>query len=162
MLGLGCAAHIPKEALQLSQESLQVRQMQSRRFVTMDEAKLLNASAALLQDMGFNIEEANAPLGVLVGFKERSAVTAAQVTLAILAAVGGVYTPIDKSQIMRASLVTRPYGNEKETTVRITFQRVVYNTRGEITKAEPIIDPGAYQEFFSKLSKSVFLQANQI
>lgn len=158
----GCAVNIPKEALTLSQESLQNRQMQTRKFETLDESKLLNASAAVLQDLGFEIEEANAPLGVLVGSKMRDATDAAQVTFAVLAAMGGRPVPIDKEQKMRASLVTQPLPNGKETKVRITFQRIVYNTQGQVTKAEAIIDPLAYQEFFAKLSKSAFLEANQI
>ena len=157
-----CAGNIPKEALTLSQESLQNRQMQTRKFETLDESKLLSASTAVLQDLGLEIEEANAPLGVLVGSKMRDATDAAQVTLAVLAAIGGRPVPIDKEQKMRASLVTQPLPNGKETKVRITFQRIVYNTQGQVTRAEAIIDPQVYQEFFSKLSKSVFLEANQI
>lgn len=162
LLAAGCTVKIPEDALRLSSESMQARQMETRRFDTTDENKLLGASAALLQDMGFGIEESNASLGVLVGSKERSAVDAAQVTLAIVAAIGGVQTPIDTTQKMRASLITRPLGNGKETLVRITFQRIVFNSHGQISAAESIIDQQIYQEFFSKLSKSVFLQANQI
>lgn len=158
----GCAGNIPKEALTLQPESLQNRQMQTRRFATTDENKLLGASTALLQDMGFSMEEANAPLGVLVASKMRDATDAAQVTLAVIAAIGGRPVPIDKEQKMRASVVTKILPNGKEVSVRVTFQRIVFNTQGGVTKAEAIIDPLIYQEFFSKLSKSVFLEANQI
>jgi hypothetical protein len=136
--------------------------MQTRRFATTDENKLLGASTALLQDMGFSMEEANAPLGVLVASKMRDATDAAQVTLAVIAAIGGRPVPIDKEQKMRASVVTKILPNGKEVSVRVTFQRIVFNTQGAVTKAEAIIDPQIYQEFFSKLSKSVFLEANQI
>jgi hypothetical protein len=158
----GCVGNIPKEALTLQPESLQNRQMQTRRFATTDENKLLGASTALLQDMGFSMEEANAPLGVLVASKMRDATDAAQVTLAVIAAIGGRPVPIDKEQKMRASVVTKILPNGKEVSVRVTFQRIVFNTQGAVTKAEAIIDPQIYQEFFSKLSKSVFLEANQI
>jgi hypothetical protein len=136
--------------------------MQTRRFATTDENKLLGASTALLQDMGVSMEEANAPLGVLVASKMRDATDAAQVTLAVIAAIGGRPVPIDKEQKMRASVVTKILPNGKEVSVRVTFQRIVFNTQGAVTKAEAIIDPQIYQEFFSKLSKSVFLEANQI
>ncbi len=69
----------------LKPESMQNRQMQTRRFATTDEGHLLNASTALLQDMGFTLEEANAPLGVLVASKMRDATSAGNVTLAVVA-----------------------------------------------------------------------------
>ncbi|MDF9391743.1 hypothetical protein ELQ36_04355 [Methylococcus capsulatus] len=167
LLGLtlltGCAGKIPKEALALSQESLQVRQLETRRFATRDESQLLNASSALLQDMGFSIEEVNAPLGVLVGKKTRDARRAGQIVGAVLLALlTRVPMPTDSYQIMRASLVTRPLSNGKDTAVRITFQRIVYDTQERVTAAEPILEPEIYQEFFAKLSKSVFLDAQQI
>ncbi|QXP83835.1 hypothetical protein [Methylococcus sp. Mc7] len=167
LLGLavlsGCAGKIPKEALALSQESLQVRQLETRRFATRDEAQLLSASSALLQDMGFTLEEVNAPLGILVGQKTRDARRAGQIAGAVLLAlITRVPMPTDSYQIMRASLVTRPQPNGKETAVRITFQRIVYDTQERVTAAEPILEPEIYQEFFAKLSKSVFLEAQQI
>jgi hypothetical protein len=158
-----CAPKIPKEALMLKPESMQNRQMQTRRFATTDEGHLLSASTALLQDMGFTMEEANAPLGVLVASKMRDATTAGNVTLAVVATLL-TRQPVayDKEQKMRASVVTKLLPNGKEMSVRVTFQRIVFNTQGQVTTAEAIIEPEAYQEFFSKLSKSVFLEANQI
>jgi len=50
----GCAQTIPKEALELRPESLQLRQLQTRSFDTKDEKKLLTAGAGVLQDLGFN------------------------------------------------------------------------------------------------------------
>ncbi len=160
----GCEPGIPKEALELSPESLKDRQLQTRRFETRDEAKLLSASALLLQDLGFTLDESETKLGVIVGSKTRSAVNAGQVVFAIIiAGLGGGAMPIDKAQKMRASLVTRPVGDSGDSTaVRITFQRIVWNTRGQITTAERMNDPKVYQEFFSKLSKSVFLEAHEI
>jgi hypothetical protein len=158
-----CAPKIPKEALMLKPESMQNRQMQTRRFATTDEGHLLNASTALLQDMGFTLEEANAPLGVLVASKMRDATSAGNVTLAVVATLL-TRQPVsyDKEQKMRAAVVTKLLPNGKEMSVRVTFQRIVFNTQGQVTTAEAIIEPEAYQEFFSKLSKSVFLEANQI
>ena len=48
------------------------------------------------------------------------------------------------------------------TAVRITFQRIVYTNKGFISRSEPLGTPEIYQEFFDKLSKALFLEAQQI
>ena len=168
LITLSCANRIPNEALQLSKESLKNRQLQTRYFDT-DERTLLSASAALLQDLGFNINESETKLGVIVCSKKRSAKSVGQIVGSVLLALfTGVYTPVDKEQLIRASLVTKPlYKDDHETSkcrtaVRITFQRIVVNTEGQITRRECINDPKIYQEFFDKLSQSLFLEANEI
>jgi len=167
-LFVSCATTIPKEALQLSKESLKDRQLQTRRFDT-DEKTLLSASAAVLQDLGFTINESETDLGVIACSKERDATSAGQIAGAVfLALLTGAVTPVDKQQLIRASLVTRPVHIDEtdkskcQTAVRITFQRIVINTQGQITRREGINEANIYQEFFDKLSQSVFLEAHEI
>ena len=80
----------------------------------------------------------------------------------------GAVMPVDKEQLIRASLVTNPVyidENDKskcQTSVRVTFQRVVTNTQNQITRLECIEEPKIYQEFFDKLSQSLFLEAHEI
>ena len=150
----GCQT-IPKDALTLSPESLAERQMQTRKYETKDEAKILAACAGLLQDMGFNIDESETELGLIASSKIRSAINTGQVVAAVMiAALGGGNTPVDQKQKMRASVVTRPVGEQGEyIAARVTFQRIVTNTEGQVTKSESLKDPSIYQEFFDKLSK---------
>ena len=164
VLVAGCEQTIPKDALQLTPESLAQRQAQTRRFDTADEAMLLSASAAVLQDLGFNLDESETKLGLVVASKDRDATEAGQVVGAVLIAVlTGVSVPIDKRQKIRALLVTRPVGESGDTTaVRVTFQRVVWNSEGQVSKSESLTEPELYQEFFSRLSKSVFLEVHEI
>lgn len=163
LLMTGCQT-LPKDALSLSPESLAQRQMQTRKYETKDEAKILAACAGLLQDMGFNIDESETKLGLISASKMRSAVSAGQQVAAVLVALlGGGVMPTDKEQKMRASIVTKPAGEHGEyIAVRVTFQRIVWNTQGQVTKSESLVDPQIYQEFFDKLSKSIFLEAQAI
>ena len=157
-----CNQTIPKSALQLNPESFELRQLQTRTFSTSNEKKLIMAGAGVLQDLGFAIDESETKLGVIVGSKDRDAVEAGQVAAAIFVALlGGGAMPIDNNQKIRASLVTRSKG-KKETNLRITLQRIVWNTQGQVSRTESIEDVQIYQEFFSKLSKAVFLDANEI
>lgn len=167
---VGCQTPSVKQqaaALTLSQKSLSDRQMQSRRFDTQDERFVLAACSGVLQDLGFNIDESSVETGLIVASKDRDAVEAGQVTgqvfLALLAAAAGVqYDPTwDRNQKIRISIISKPTP-DKKTMVRVTFQRLIWNTKGVISRVESIGDAKLYQEFFDKLSQSVFLEANQI
>lgn len=164
MVVLGCARKLPKEALQLTPESLRLRQLQTRRFESKDEKALLAAGAAVLQDLGFTLDESETGLGVIVASKDRSAVETAQVVGSIfLALVAGVSVPWDEKQKIRSSLITRPAGPDSNNTfVRVTFQRIVWNTQGQVSRTEPLDEPMFYQEFFERLSKAVFLHAHEL
>lgn len=157
----GCASSAKNSALQMTEPTLEVRSRSTRRFDTQDEKKILSASAALLQDLGFTLDNSDTRVGLIVASKDRSAVEAGQVAGKI--AVGvllGADVPVDKYQKLRASVVTKPLGSS--IAVRVTFQRTVWNDRNAVSRLERIDDPKIYQEFFDKLSKSVFLEAHEI
>ena len=158
-----CQQSVPKEALQLSPDSLQRRQAQTRVFETSDEAEILSASAALLQDLGFTLDESEVDLGVIVASKNRDATEVGQVVGAVAVAVlFGARMAVDDQQRIRAALVTRKLEDRRGYAVRLTMQRIVWNTDGQVSKTEPIDDEQIYQEFFDKLSKSVFLEAQEL
>ena len=157
-----CTQSIPKDALMLSPESLADRQLQTRVFETDDEKGILTAGAALLQDLGYTIDDSEVPCGVIVCSRDRDVTEAGQVVGAVLVAVLTGYVPaIDKKQKVIASLVTRPIGDNR-IAVRITFQHMVWNTAEKLVKNETIKNPEVYQDFFGKLSKSVFLTAHEL
>jgi len=167
LVSAGCAT-IPKDALVLTPDSLERRQLQTRRIEGISEKDLLAASTGVLQDLGFNLDESETRLGVIVASKDRSAVTKSQVLGAVLLALLGSYTDVDKTQKIRVSLVTRPALAQDGTAladtqlIRITIQRIVTNTAGLVTRVESIEEPEIYREFFDKLSKSIFLEVHQL
>lgn len=155
------------EVLQLEADANALRELQTRRFDTRDESKLLRVSAALLQDLGFNLDESEPEVGLLVASKERSAVETDEVVGAIALSVvlsvlsqSHVQMPWDQVQKMRVSVVTRPITDA--VSVRVTFQRVVWNNEGQISVLEPLQEPDHYVEFFDRLSKAVFLEAHEL
>lgn len=161
---IGCQT-IPRDALKLSPESLEKRALQTRKYEGISEKDILSASAGVIQDLGFNIDESETKLGVIVGSKERSALAAGQAVTAILvAAMSGDSASIEKNQKLRVSLVVRPTpkGNDKKHFVRVTFQRMVWDTQGKITRIEGLDQLEIYQEFFDRLSKAVFLEGHKI
>ncbi|MDW7708876.1 MAG: hypothetical protein SCH98_00265 [Deferrisomatales bacterium] len=138
------------------------RQVQTRTFDTSDEAKILEASAAVLQDLGYTIDASEVPCGVIVCSRDRDVTNPGEVVgKVLLAALVGTPATWNKRQKVVASLVTRPLG-ENRIAVRITFQHMVWNTQNQMTKNETIKEPAVYQEFFERLSKSVFLAAHDL
>jgi len=155
-------------ALTLAPDIAGKRQQQMRQFDTNDEAFLLSASASVLQDLGFTIEEASAGAGLLMASKDRDAVEAQQVAgqlilAALVAAAGGRADPVwEKQQKIRVSVATRRSANPHVMVARVTFQRVIWNTKDQVSRTETIEDPRIYQEFFRKLSQATFLTAHDI
>jgi hypothetical protein len=175
----------PNELLQLSPDSAANKAMQTRRFDAADETELLSASAAALQDLGFQISESVREVGFLRAAKERSAreygqeITRALVALlstvgSVLAGGGNAFTriPVDLHQQINASLVTRPLDAQgKRIEVRVLFYRLVWTSDGQSgnsyiepgqQRMEMIRDAEIYQQFFARLSKAVFLEAHEI
>lgn len=122
----GCVATMKEQVLDSGSESqLQKRSYQTRAFDTTDKQKVLRATIATLQDLGFVIDRADATLGSISATKL------------------DVY-------LLKITVSVRPRGDQM--IVRANAQ---YN----IT---PVEDPKPYQDFFNSLSKSLFLQAQQV
>ena len=172
----GCGSSPDKGLFKLTQSSLADRQLESRRFDTLDRSELLNAGVGVLQDIGFTLDITNSELGILTASKEldatdagQMAVAAGQVTASVLLAIllqdiSQLSIPvIDDDQKVRICLVVnQSLENRDASVVRITISRVVWNTKGQITRAETLKQPELFEAFFDKLSKAVFLQAHSI
>ncbi|MCF8723188.1 hypothetical protein LQ236_001208 [Nitrospina gracilis] len=180
VMGSGCVTRVddPATLFNLTPESAQHRALQTRYFETTDEQALLSASAAVLQDLGFQVQESVHDLALLRASKERSAYEYGQhITRFFMAALGAfgqtiILVPIDLHQKIGATLAMRPVDSQgKRYSVRITFYRVIWESDGQSgdhyippgsQRMEMIHDATIYQQFFAKLSKSVFLEAHKI
>jgi hypothetical protein len=111
---------------------LQVRSYQTRAFETADREKTLRAIIATMQDLGFVIDKADATLGSVSGTKLAS-------------------------YELRMTATVRPRGTT-QLLVRVSAQGKPKPTAA----AKPIEDPGPYRDFFAALSKSLFLEGQQV
>ena len=75
--------NIFKEALTFSPDYFKDRQLQTRVFESIDEKNLLTASAAVLQDLGYTIDETDVRSGVIVCSRDRDVTVTAEVVLSV-------------------------------------------------------------------------------
>jgi len=167
LLLAGCVA-IPPDTFVTTPQLLQQRQLETRRYEGIAEADLITASANVLQDLGFNLENSETKLGVITASKERDATHGGEIAAAIILAVlTGAVMPTSRDQTIRVALVVRPVTDSNGNAmidkhyVRATFQRLVRRTDNSVF-GETLNDPQLYQDFFEKVSKSVFLEAQKI
>jgi len=168
----------PESFFELSPDSTKIKAMQTRLFETTNEKELLSVSAAVLQDLGFQIEESDTGVGVIRAAKERSArQVGSEILQGVVFLVGllgrkAIIMPVDLHQQIGATLVTRRAEHDTSRyMVRILFYRKVW--KGDGNNGDQYIPPGEqrmemiddkeiYQQFFAKLSKGLFLEAQQI
>ncbi|UCG74330.1 MAG: hypothetical protein JSV45_08170 [Chromatiales bacterium] len=161
----GTQPKYPQDALRLSESALEIRSIQTRKFEVSDESVILAASIGVLQDMEFNIDEIERPLGVLTASKVIDADSAEEkVGLFIMdVIIGGGYmqTASDEEKIIVTLVVLPSLERENEYTARFTLQRVVFDQLERIKLMGVIGNPEIYQDMFEKLSKSIFLETSQ-
>lgn len=162
---------MPRDAFRLSESALATRQLQTREYRSMSDKAILSASTAVLQDMGYAIDEIEEPLGVLSASKRADANSGIKAfgSLAMdgvkcvfsfmLACNGKNYSKLDDVQDIRLTLISRPQlDNENDVVVRITIQRIIWDKKGRLSEQQTITDHQVYASFFDKMSKAVFLE----
>jgi hypothetical protein len=171
----GCTT-VPANLLALPPQSDQVREQQSRQFADMDETALLAASASVVQDLGFTLDESESRLGIITASRrltsrrppnggEVLAGLAYTVMIPYLGAPMLAYKSIagvKEPQVVRVTLVTRATdaSSRRSAALRVTAQRYVYANEKyvQVKLAESLDDPQFYAEFFQRLEHSVFLE----
>jgi hypothetical protein len=168
----GCAG-TPEAAYRLPPSTLDVRAMQTRSFEVSDEADIIGASVALLQDMEYNVDEVEPALGLLTASKTVDADSASQkaglialdVLAGVFATLGGggagssAYMSADDRIDLDLTLVVLPsLAREGDYTARFTIQSTLWDKSARVKEEGAIKDPAVYQEIFDKLSKALFLE----
>ncbi|MCG8548581.1 MAG: hypothetical protein MJE12_30630 [Alphaproteobacteria bacterium] len=126
----GCQTDSREQLLKTGKSQVELRSVQSRTFDTGNKQRTLQAVIATLQDLNFVVGTVDAVLGSVTGSKRDHR---------------AAYLPHE----MRMTVTVRPRG--------ATQMIVRANATYDIT---PVEDPEPYQQFFSALSKAMFLEAN--
>lgn len=188
--------------------TLQQRAIESRRFDDISSKELLSACTNVLQDMGFNIDEADAGLGTITASKSwapddpmglrdgKDWLSIPSIgPLSLLSAAFETHKSYVRNlkQDYRASLVVKTapakagtdavkpakgkkieskdsgqLSDARNFVVRIIFEKTSkldanqQPTDTPLAYSETVKDPVLYQDFYDKLSKSVFLEAQNI
>ncbi len=158
----GCAPDY-SQYYKLTPEYLQIRQVQTRIYDTNDSNQLITASAHVLQDLGYVVDNSDFDLGLLTCYKDRDATQAGQVVARILVGLlTGADMGNDVAQRIKVTMVVTPVKGSKERhVVRTSFVRAITNSH-KITRYELILEPAIYQSFYDKLSQSIFLTAHEL
>ncbi len=167
----GCANNsVPKAALRLHESTLDIRSIQTRTIAAPSEIDILIATIAVMQDMEFNIDRIEKPLGVITASKVSDADSGSEkarlLFLDILCAIGSggcdfTSTASDEQHIILTMVVLPSLERSGEYSVRITVQRAVYDKEDRIKVLEQLVDAQTYQEIFDNLRKSIFIQVGE-
>ena len=131
---------------------MELRSFQTREYDTTDTKLVMKAMLNVLQDMGFIVNDADAELGLLTASKWTG----------IEHSKKEVKHARKDEESLSKSLVLECTANislfDKQSRVRVNFQKRILDTQGAIMEASPVEDAAFYQTFFSKVDKGVFLQ----
>jgi hypothetical protein len=159
----GCAAGVPPP-----QTQLEVRAIQTRTFDTPDTKLVMKAMFNVLQDDGYVVKNAVVELGLITAAKEtdlapsRSEPGGSELVVGPFWGVPGLRgaPAFRKTEVRDFTGNISEFG--KQTKVRASFQRKVLDNRGGVLQVEAIDDPKFYQDFFTRMDKSVYLQQEQL
>ena len=164
----------PKRLFRLDDGHLARREVSTRRFDTTDERKVLVASAQTLQDMGYIIDESEVELGLIVA-RHRTELRAPGPdgtypkfrTVTHCNPQGACTTHVvrdvfDIERIRSITLAVNRSPADEGTHVRIDISEHRLTNWDTTHGGRRIKDARVYQEFFNKLSQSLFLQEHKI
>ncbi len=159
-----CALPSKAPSLRLAESTLDIRAMQTRTFTARAENEILAATIAALQDMEYNIDQIEAPLGVITASKVSDADSTSEkvglVLLDLLCGCGMIQRATDRHAITITTVVLPSLAGNGQFVTRITIQQVTFSKQAQILSRGTIDDPLAYQRIFDKLAKALYIEVN--
>jgi len=133
---------------------LQIREFQTRTFQVKDQKLVLKAMLNVLQDDGYIVKNVVSDMGLLSAVKEADVESKGEAFAASFFA--GIHARWKKAQIIEATCNVSEHADTCK--VRASFVMKVLDNKGGIIDLKQVEDQNYYQEFFSKVDKSIFLQ----
>jgi hypothetical protein len=129
--------------------------MQTRLYDIKDSKKAVKAILNVLQDEAFIPKQVNVDVGFVYAVREADIEDAGERFWA-------KFWHGRRDAEWRKNSIVECASNISERRngirVRLSFQVKIMNNKGQVVSVEAISDPHFYQEFFSKVSKSVFIE----
>ena len=168
----GCATGgVPEQALRLEESTLEVRAVQTRKLDAPSENAILAAMVAVLQDMEFNIDRIEKPLGIISASKVSDADDRGEKRglffLDLLCAAGGgsdcdnMSTAKDEQRLILTMVAMPSLQRSGEYSVRVTMQRIIFDKMDRVKIMERIATPEIYQQVFDNLRQALFIEVSE-
>jgi len=137
---------------------LEIREFQTRYFQVNDKNIIIKAVVNALLDEGYIIQNANTDIGFITAQKgyDISEDYSSTVIYRRKWKNKNYYETYEKNKIIETTINISEFSNGYK--VRAVFQYKIYDNKGNLVEIEQIDDEDFYQEFFSKIDKSIFLQ----
>lgn len=160
---VGCAFEPPKPPRSV----FQIREIQTRTFESRDARAVQKAVLDVLQDDNYVVKNAVVDLGLISATKERALKQQAGFGFGSMVGASGWAINMSPqegtwpaSEVFEATVNVSQHG--KNSKVRLNVQRRVVNNRGATIESEIVEEPQFYQDFFSKVSKGLFIQKEKL
>jgi hypothetical protein len=148
--------------IQPARTQLEVREFQTYTFDTPDSKLVMKGLFNVLQDDGYVVRNAVIELGLITATKEIDLAPGRSAPAPLI----GIGVRPQEPPALQKIEVRDFTGNVTElgerTKVRVSFQRKVIDSRGHVVEVTAISDPVFYQDFFSRMDKSVYLQRERL
>lgn len=137
---------------------LQIREIQTRAYSQSDMKMVMKAMINVLQDEGYMITNSSLDLGLLSAERNIDVESKFMRFLACFAEAQNARW--DKHTTILANANVSSFG--ETTRVRMSFQSKTLDNFGCPSKITTLYDPCLYEDFFSKVSKALFLEEESL
>lgn len=149
--------------------TLEARTLESRRYDNVSEKQIAAACIATLQDMGFNLDSSDVELGYVTASKSWTPNLTKRTDTGLSATPdNALYQERYRVTITLRHGVSNEASTSPYYVVRAVFQESKLSPPSHsggapiVMNGKTLIDPSIYQDFFKRLSKSLFVEGQAL
>lgn len=137
---------------------LEIRQFQTKNFDADSVQVVMKSMLNVLQDEGYVVKNVALDLGFLSANKDEDVERGSRRFWSQLA--NGGEARWTKNERIEATINVTQFGPQIR--VRTNFQKKIFDNTGAMVSVKQMVDENFYQDFFSKVSKSIFIQEHEL